>query len=60
MGFSEVRLVVAVKIDTTGSDKTFKIMALPYLWGLSKVEADGTDVFWQGLWSCLAFFTAVV
>ena len=30
------------------------------LGGLSKVEADKKDVFWEGLWRCLAFFTAVV
>ena len=28
--------------------------------GLSKVEADKRDVFWEGLWRCLAFFTAAV
>ena len=57
--FSEVRFVVAVKINTAGSENL--IMALSYLcWGLSKVEADRTVVFWQGLWRCLAFFTAVV
>ena len=52
--FSEVRFVVALRINTAGSERT---LSWHCLWGLSKVEADKRDVCWEGLWRCLAFFT---